>query len=225
MAPPSEKRLAANRANAKKSTGPRTPEGKARSSMNRLLHGLRSRTVALPNEDPRLFESFARAIRLDLRPSGPVEAVLVEQVIRTAWMLQRAGAAQGDVVRLALTKYGREAGTMTPGKLLADAITGDPRAEPYLNVDLYADQLQRSFFTALLRLHAAKRGARARQCAKTNEPIWDESDEELEQEVNQILANACASADEASRRTHRAPLRHSNPLPEAQGNAPGEPGG
>src|SRR4051812_17702386 len=94
----SEKQLAANRANAKKSTGPRTPQGKTRSSMNRLLHGLRSRTVALPNEDPRLFESFARAMRRDLRPRGPIEAILVEQVVRTAWMLQRAGKAEGEVV-------------------------------------------------------------------------------------------------------------------------------
>jgi hypothetical protein len=37
--PISEKRLAANRANAQHSTGPRTPEGKARSSQNAVKHG------------------------------------------------------------------------------------------------------------------------------------------------------------------------------------------
>ena len=176
---PSEKRLAANRANAKKSTGPRTPRGKARSSMNRLLHGLRSRTVALPNEDPRLFDSFARAMRRDLRPRGPIEAVLVEQVVRTAWMLRRAGTAEGEVVRQVLERYGSAAETVTGGKLLADAIVGDPRAEPFLDIDTYAWQLQRSFFTALLRLHKARRKPVARQCPKTNEAIDDASDEEL----------------------------------------------
>jgi hypothetical protein len=208
----SEKQLAANRANAKKSTGPRTPGGKARSSMNRLLHGLRSRTAALPNEDPRLFDSFARAMRRDLRPCGPVEAVLVEQVIRTAWMLQRAGKAEGEVARRVLERYGHAADTVTAGKLLADAIVGDPRAEPFLNVDLYALQLQRSFFTALLRLHKARRQPAVRECPKTNEAVDAASDEELENEVNRILANACAAADGQPRPDPRAPLRRSNPL-------------
>src|SRR5215208_1858155 len=76
-----EKQIAANRANAKKSTGPRTPRGKARSSMNATLHGLTARRPVLPNEDRRAFEAFARAMRMDLRPSGPVQALLVEEVI------------------------------------------------------------------------------------------------------------------------------------------------
>jgi hypothetical protein len=190
--------------------------------MNRLLHGLRSRTVALPNEDPRLFDSFARAMRRDLRPRGPIEAVLVEQVVRTAWMLRRAGTAEGEVVRQVLERYGSAAETVTGGKLLADAIVGDPRAEPFLDIDTYAGQLQRSFFTALLRLHKARLKPVARQCPKTNEAIDDASDEELENEVNQILAIAYAAADPAPRPGPRAPLRHSNPLVQQETETLGE---
>src|SRR4051794_36491949 len=64
--PLSEKRLAANRANALRSTGPRTRRGKGRSRVNAVRHGLRT---SLPSgqtpevaralgEDSREFRSF-----------------------------------------------------------------------------------------------------------------------------------------------------------------------
>ena len=48
---PTEAQVNANRENAKKSTGPRTAEGKAASSRNRLLHGLRANKHILVDED------------------------------------------------------------------------------------------------------------------------------------------------------------------------------
>ncbi|MFI5381076.1 MAG: hypothetical protein ACHRHE_17400, partial [Tepidisphaerales bacterium] len=45
-------RTAANRRNALKSTGPRTPEGKAKSALNALKHGLTAQSPLLPTEDP-----------------------------------------------------------------------------------------------------------------------------------------------------------------------------
>jgi hypothetical protein len=49
--PVSERRLAANRANAQKSTGPRTPEGKSRSALNATRHGILSQVLHLPEEE------------------------------------------------------------------------------------------------------------------------------------------------------------------------------
>ena len=54
----SDKQIAANRANAKKSTGPRTAAGRAKSSRNAYRHGL---SVPLP-PDPQAVEALARAI-------------------------------------------------------------------------------------------------------------------------------------------------------------------
>jgi len=47
-----EAQVAANRLNARKSTGPRTEEGKAKVALNAVTHGLRARGVVLPGEGP-----------------------------------------------------------------------------------------------------------------------------------------------------------------------------
>jgi len=60
--PTSQKRIDANRRNACKSTGPRTPEGKSRSRFNRLQHGLAATVPVLPGEDPAAFQARVDAV-------------------------------------------------------------------------------------------------------------------------------------------------------------------
>ena len=82
--PISEKKRAANRANARKSTGPRTPRGKARSRLNGLKHGLTASIGILPGESPDQLRELSRSIHADLRPRGHAEAVLVDQYVSIA---------------------------------------------------------------------------------------------------------------------------------------------
>jgi hypothetical protein len=84
--------IEANRRNARKSTGPRTAEGKARSRLNALKHGMKSRTVepVLPHEDPAELDRRIREWIDDLQPRGPVERELVSRAARLSWVLQRA---------------------------------------------------------------------------------------------------------------------------------------
>jgi hypothetical protein len=49
--PVSERKLSANRANAQKSTGPRTPEGKRRVARNAVKHGILAREVFIGEGD------------------------------------------------------------------------------------------------------------------------------------------------------------------------------
>ena len=53
-------KIESNRQNALRSTGPRTSEGKAASSKNALRHGLLSKQVTLPDEDPDAFAEFSQ---------------------------------------------------------------------------------------------------------------------------------------------------------------------
>src|SRR5687768_7702335 len=91
----SEARLDANRLNAQKSTGPRTPEGKARASQNALKHGLRARGASvLPTEDPDAYAAFTASIIHSLRPATPLEHELATRVADLLWRLKRVPDAE-----------------------------------------------------------------------------------------------------------------------------------
>jgi hypothetical protein len=90
----SEKKIEANRQNAQKSTGPRTPEGKATSSRNALRHGLLAQQVLVPGEDGEALRELAEGLRTELQPVGELENLLVEQIIATHWRLRRLGRVE-----------------------------------------------------------------------------------------------------------------------------------
>src|SRR5690242_14265660 len=86
----SPKRIAANRRNAQKSTGPRTAAGKIKSCMNALKHGLDAQAVVLAGEDEAAFLARLEAWIADVRPRDDRERALVEQAVRLSWQLDRA---------------------------------------------------------------------------------------------------------------------------------------
>ena len=83
----------ANRRNALKSTGPKTPEGKRFVRWNALKHGLLAREVVIPAgmgaEDRAEFRNLLRQLRHDLQPSGALEEILVEKIAVCYWRLRR----------------------------------------------------------------------------------------------------------------------------------------
>jgi hypothetical protein len=88
-APVSPKKLAANRANAARSTGPRTPEGKARSAQNAVRHGLTSQASLLNGESQEALDELARGMEADLRPRGAAEREIVARIVSLTWRLRR----------------------------------------------------------------------------------------------------------------------------------------
>jgi hypothetical protein len=90
----SERKKAANRANALHSTGPKTPEGKAVVRFNAFRHGLLAQDVVLPGEEADAFEDLWNQVRANLSPMGPVEEFLVDRVVNAMWRLKRLGRAE-----------------------------------------------------------------------------------------------------------------------------------
>jgi len=93
------KRADANRQNAQKSTGPRTPEGKTRSSLNAVKHGLTAQTAVLPGESFEELDALARSLHAQLKPVGALQQILAERVVSLAWKLRRCAAAEAEVGR------------------------------------------------------------------------------------------------------------------------------
>ena len=87
------KRAEANRRNAQKSTGPRTPEGKDRSRFNAIRHGLRAKSDILPGEDAGAFQTRLDGWTRELNPRDEVERFLVGHAVRMSWQLDRAQRA------------------------------------------------------------------------------------------------------------------------------------
>jgi hypothetical protein len=93
----SEKQIAANRANSKKSTGPKTPESKAVSSMNALRHGLTGQVSLMPDEDREAHDKFCAAIVESLAPVGALEIQLAQSIAEDNWRMNRGRAIETNM--------------------------------------------------------------------------------------------------------------------------------
>jgi hypothetical protein len=85
----SARKAEANRQNALKSTGPKTPEGKAAVRHNSLRHGLLSEDIVLPGEDEEALRELAERLSAELQPVGELETILVGRVTSLLWRLRR----------------------------------------------------------------------------------------------------------------------------------------
>jgi hypothetical protein len=93
----SEKKAEANRRNALKSTGPKTPEGKDAVRLNALKHGLLSQAVLLPGEDEKALRELGQSLRAELQPVGELESLLVDRIIASYWRLRRLGRVEAGI--------------------------------------------------------------------------------------------------------------------------------
>jgi hypothetical protein len=98
--PVSERRLAANRANGLKSTGPRTAEGKTRSSLNALRHGITGQVSIMTEEDRAAHDKFCQELIHSLQPEGPLEIQFASSIAEDFWRLQRIRALENDILAL-----------------------------------------------------------------------------------------------------------------------------
>jgi hypothetical protein len=127
-----------NRANAQKSTGPRTNQGKTASKMNAVKHGILSREVLVAGEDQQEFTVLQEWFDEDLRPVGAMEILLVDQIVATHWRLRRLLAAEsGEIQREANLRQASAKSSALPPDL-EDTAAGCKLLQTYLSDTLLA---------------------------------------------------------------------------------------
>jgi hypothetical protein len=91
------RQIDANRRNAKKSTGPRTPQGKAESRLNALQSGLYAQSTIIPGEDPAQLEALTADYFRQYRPANALERGLLDILVDCEWKLRRFRTIEADI--------------------------------------------------------------------------------------------------------------------------------
>ena len=101
------KQIEANRRNAQKSTGPRSPEAKDKVRFNALVHGLRAEVAVLPGESQAKFDEQLDIHITTWDPQDDFERSLVEQIAIIRWKLARMDRNEGRIhdPSLSATEY------------------------------------------------------------------------------------------------------------------------
>jgi hypothetical protein len=145
-----------NRLNALKSTGPKTPEGKAASSMNAVKHGAYSEAVVSLGETREDFDGLRASLEASLIPEGALEEKLVDRLASLWWRIERAGRAEREGLRAMLSRVDRKRQVDTFETMAHYMVEGWME-----RLSRYEGQLERSFFRTmheLERIQARRQG-------------------------------------------------------------------
>jgi hypothetical protein len=152
----SDKQAEANRRNALKSTGPKTPGGKATARLNAVKHGLLSQDILLPGEDEAALKEVGERMRAELQPVGELEDLLVEQIIAAVWRIRRLRRVEAGIFAWELDNVVKNPDKSSLGlSFIRDA----KRANAFSKLSRYETTIERGLYKALhelQRLQAAR---------------------------------------------------------------------
>ena len=173
----SHAKLAANAANAQLSTGPRTPEGKARAAQNARTHGLTARDLVLHEDEVEEFQDLLSSYERELQPRGVLERELFDQMVHAAWNLRRVRRLEAE---------------LSPDA--SDPLLDESADRALTRLSRYHARAERTYFRCLRELRALQTN---RALAQLAEPVARDAAREA----------PLASFRDLTKRTHRPPAR------------------
>jgi hypothetical protein len=155
----------ANAANSRRSTGPRTEEGKQKASQNSARHYLTAKQLVIPGEDPQDYNQLHQELEQSWNPATAQESLLVHQIAQNAWRLMRVRRLETatfeafmpslDELPIEEPQPGQEQPTRmrapeTHDSALAQAFHNNAKA--FDNLRRYATPIERAYHKAIAEL-------------------------------------------------------------------------
>jgi hypothetical protein len=142
--PISEARLAANRENAQKSSGPRTDAGKARSCLNAMKTGLTGTTMLFANIDElQRYHLHVSAYVTQFQPVGPEESALVQSIADLRWKLNRIPGLENAIIARDTLNLIEENPEMANGDIMLEIEVRRRNEKELRNLHLQENRLSR----------------------------------------------------------------------------------
>ena len=147
MATPAQ--ITANRANAQKSTGPRSVEGKSASRFNALKHGIDAASIVIPGEDPADYDALVAQYLHEYRPQSASESFHVDTMLRADWHKRRLQIVEADLYHTVLAE--------SPDNSLAAVLLAEsPAAKLLIRVQRQIAAFERTWHRANTELRRAR---------------------------------------------------------------------
>jgi len=188
--------------------GPRTPAGRARSSLNGLKHGLCARTVLLPNDDPAVYLRFCKQILDYWKPANAMEQSIAQLIANDCWRLERSNTHEQGF--MALGHGGQPGEVVCQDAVIHAAITeaGTFRDNPqaFATLSIYEQRITRSIHKNMKVLQEMQKERKAAEQAAMEEAVllhnyhkmlgeaWDPKDDEFVYSSEQVSREAARRA-------------------------------
>ena len=155
-------RTAINKKNSQHSTGPKSPEGKKRSSLNALRHGLTGQIVVMPTEDLAAYQRHLKSFEDEYAPQGATETNLVQALADTSWRLNRVASLETNLLTLGVTHASPIADApqqVQDAMSIVAALESQPKA--LSNLSLHSQRLSRQFERTAAQLRDLQKARRS----------------------------------------------------------------
>jgi hypothetical protein len=168
----SSRQIAANRANAQKSTGPRTANGKDQSSRNAIKHGLTSTRTLIGQEDPVEYHELRGSLFKSYAPANTQEEILVDRIASASWRTLRSRQMEQSLCNMSINEWqGKRKGELprtpkTENEALVISMVED---DLWKLMFRYDTQISRDFFRSVATLEKMQKDRRIRERQEAND--------------------------------------------------------